>query len=215
MGMRDSLGTKRGSVRRRFVGSTFYCSTSLSGPISCTVPAGVDSCDIIAVGAGGCCTGNVPGSGGAMAIRRNKVVSPGQVIVGSVGAGPINDTTSGTRAPSTTIDGMVAEGGVNGSVNAPGGNATGGDVNIQGGACGGGLWAPGGACPSPAWTAGKSSYYSDSGGPYIHPNFKGRPNTSTGIPELPGAGGGTDMSATRAAGANGGIFFFWYVTEVL
>ncbi|MFC5307268.1 glycine-rich domain-containing protein [Azospirillum picis] len=207
MSIRDPLGSRL-SVRRRFVGSTFFCSTSLTGTISCPVPAGVDSCDIIAVGGGGGCWGGRGGSAGGMAIRRNKAVVPGQIIPGTIGQGSAAQTEPDVKAGSTTVDGMTAEGGLGCTTYGLGGAAYGGDINLNGGMTFNGN---GGGLPSPAWiVTDPAATFNDSGGPYIHPSFKGR---SGGPPELPGAG--ARYASFNSAGANGGIFFFWYVTEAV
>lgn len=203
-GVRDPVGRGRRPSRRRFVGSTFIVA---AGPFSQTVPAGADSCDIIAVGGGGGCLASdrgYNGGGAAMAVRLAKSVLPGQTLAGVVGGAT---GYGGGTGMSTSVDGMVVEGGC-----GPGGatpaKATGGDVNLSGS-------LPnrhdGGGIPSPAWDAAsqKPENWPDSGGPYIHPLYKG-----LGSGGVPGGGGwASDDGRTSIAGAVGGVFIFWHATE--
>lgn len=173
------------------------------------MPIGVDGCDIIAVGPGAGGNSVYGGTAGGMAIRINKPVAPGQIIAGVIGAG---DSNNGPGGP-TTVDGMTAEAGTpglisNGSLDVPGGRATGGDINLTGGKSAPN--APGGL-PSPAWfTDPPTSAFKDSGGPYIHPNYKGIGTMQSNSSHGAGAGSTTGGYMATVSGA---VFIFYYATE--
>ena len=104
---------------------------------SFTVPAGVTSLTVYALGGGGGSNGDFgPSGSGGGAAQKVFAVTPGQVIPFAVGAGGTG-TTYGGATPGTdtsvTVGNVTVTGGGGGAAGAPGGVGTGGDIVARGG----------------------------------------------------------------------------------
>lgn len=169
-----------------------------TGAQTVTIPANATKCKVRMVAAGGGAgAAGTQGGGGGYLEKWLTGLTPGNTFNLTVGAGVNSDTggktelTSGTQSIST----LTCNGGQKGDIaGAPGGTATGGDVNVQGGRGGddqsGTSRGYGGTTPLGGSTVGSSS------GPVAGQPYGG------------GAGGGSTSGSV--AGGQGIAIFEWY-----
>jgi hypothetical protein len=153
-------------------------SYKTSGSGTFTIPAGITTVKITAIGGGGggARSNSGAGGGGGTTIRTYTGLTPGNTISYSVGAGDNNSTvTSGTQ----TIISMTAACGIrpgdNDTNGANGGDGSGGEINISG--------CPGGSDGQPggATTLGAGGRYGANGKSYGGGGGGGNGTGATGI----------------------------------
>lgn len=192
-----AAGTNRASTEAIF--------TNTGGPISWTVPVGVTSISVVAIGGGGSgsqsTNGGCGGGGGDLRYYNNLAVTPGEVLTFVVGSGSAMSGATGTAGGfsrvsrgGTTL--LEAAGGGGGTISGSG--AKNGTSTTTGGSVGGGN---GGTSPNTttALTAGGGG-----AGGYTGTGGNGGQSTSGGDTGAGGAAGGGGGGGSADEGGNGG-----------
>jgi hypothetical protein len=180
------------------VGGVQYVS---SGSFVWTVPAGVTSISVIAVGAGGS-GGGYGGGGGALRYANNISVTPGGTYTVIVGW-PNAANTEGRGGTSSFGISVAAPGGIGGNTSGGGGSSGGSPIGTGGNGGGGGgdyFTVPVGYKSGGGGGAGG---YTGNGGNGASPSWVGTPTSGAG-----GAGGGGGQGGplgTLVGLAGGGV----------
>ena len=203
--------TNVGSVQVSCLNSTF----TSAGAYTWTVPAGVTSIQVVAIGAGGggspCCSQDVGGNGAL--VTSTLSVQPGDVLALYVGGGGLADDEGGGGGGLTYVgDGatnFLIAGGGGGAGGGPGIDANGGNAGSPGAAHGtaGGGGAGSNGVGGSAGTGGIQTQHETAGSAFTDTVTPGSGSGGIGGGCCIGSGGGSGISSTIGNGGTGGEGF--------